>query len=1669
MATSLGSAVLELKVDSAALRSGLSAAEKDVSGSLKTMGLGMTAAGAAGIVGFGLAAKAAISFDATIAKTIGLTGASREEMEKLRGEVLKLAPAVGIGPKELADALYFILSSGIDAAGAMDVLTASARAAAAGLGDTVVVADTVTSVLNAYKLSADEAGWATDVLTQIVKEGKGEPAEFAGELGKVIPIAAQMGITFEEVGANVALMTRVGFDAATATTGLRATMVAFLKPSEEMKQVVAGLGLSMEDLRRKIKEEGLLSVLQLLMEATGENSSVMASLFPNVRALSDVLGTVGSQGEAYVDVLGQMADAGGLVSGALSEMEQTTSHKLAKLKASFDVMLISIGTELEPAISGMAGAMQQFLGWVDQIPEPLRKMAVLAGAGGSALLLLNGMLLLGASGAASMAKNVQIAVGSLMALRASLAGTAIGGVLLSSTAGLVALGAAIAYVGYEAIAKRGPIHQFFYDIGATEVDLINMAPGVRDAFNIITGGFLDTYEAGKKADEKQKEFAEHVISIAGWVTQAWEGIDAAVASADIAPDEAELAKLQTLWDSMGQGVVALTGEFVPGFKEAYAVVMAQSGISLESAQAFLVQKEAAGAGAVTIKGFNAIIGMLPAASAPALAALDALAKAQGGTKDSAADLANYYDGQFRPLIEEALRSVEEKGGPSLDSVRAAVGALGSDTEAVKEYLTSTEGLPGVAAAFEDNLKLAEDALGTFQTALESLLPATDETFDHWVARLDEMAQDYNNWESNLEAIHAALAANTDMTTGEMEAALDMFIDKGPGFTADFATKLTEPMAQEMLQGVAEITRAAEKAPGDMRAGILAGKDDLRIGTQLAIDYGIVQPIENADLATKGAALARDFINSFGGALLGSVSTAAAWVGQWVGAIDEAMHSSPEYVTYKFGQGAAEDLGHGWGAGAKVAEPTIKETTQAILESGVLGPLVALGAEMKGTVELALAGLNDQIKVQEDYLADLDDATKQITESQQAWGDEVDRLGGLLDDANDDLRRFTDAQIEGTGRYDDALFSLEIQMDKLKLKINDLKQQRLGLDEESSKAKALDKSIEDLEEEVDALGLKADELRLEERIKFDPLQRKIDKLTDTTEEMSFEDIIAGITGTQAVIEDLTDALAGATSQVEAHDAILKVLSKSQEYHQDILDGVKDKYDELKDALEDIDPDLAKIAESMGEGYAEALNQAFKAMELGNTKTAGDAVAAAQAMFDDLEVLVEGSGQEQLLVPLGNVLAQAQALVAGTFQIEIPAAVTAGEEPLRRAGAAAVSGLMDGIGGAGAASGLMEAGRGGGAAAASGLMEGVSGAGGAAGLMLTEGFIDAMGGAAVQLAEAGGASGAAAASGLMKGVMDGVVGATQTALDVFAAAMGRADLGATGDSWAQEMQACLGEVRNVAAQSGIDAALDYVESLIAAFGTASPEATGVLRDLYLQLSAIGEAGGHGAGGAAGTAIQKAIDGALRGPVTDTAKIGMAGVVAEAKGVGEIGMPKAADATMTALQEGLAAFQTEAGQWGGATMAWVCAGMFTYMAKDGRSYAQATGRTFIDGIIEGLNQEEGSLYDRIAEIIEAAIVAANAAAGAASPAKRFIQMGANFAASLQAGWGQPVLNFGVANLGAASGRQQVNTFSPNISVYAQSGNPADIASEVERATRRAFGSMVQRMQAMEPTLGA
>jgi TP901 family phage tail tape measure protein len=308
--------------------SGTSKASAGAVGGLKSMagaaGLGSLALGAAAVK----ATKMSLDFDTAFAKIEGLVGTTGAELESMREHVLNLAGETAKAPQELADAMYFIASSGLAGQEALDALEMSAKASAAGLGDTAVVADAVTSAMNAYAAEGLTAADATDILTAAVAQGKGEPEELAGSLGKVIPIAAEMGVEFHEVAGALAAMSLAGIDADEGTTALRGMLTGLLSPAAETVDVLDDLGLSVEDVQDSLANQGLMATLRDLQGRLEGNNMGMEDLFPNVRALAGVMNLLGGEAEHVDAVLQNVEQSTGATNAAFEVMADTTQFKV---------------------------------------------------------------------------------------------------------------------------------------------------------------------------------------------------------------------------------------------------------------------------------------------------------------------------------------------------------------------------------------------------------------------------------------------------------------------------------------------------------------------------------------------------------------------------------------------------------------------------------------------------------------------------------------------------------------------------------------------------------------------------------------------------------------------------------------------------------------------------------------------------------------------------------------------------------------------------------------------------------------------------------------------------------------------------------------------------------------------------------------------------------------------------------------------------------------------------------------------------------------------------------------------------------------------------------------------------------------------------------------------
>lgn len=298
----------------------------------------------------GAATKTALDFDKSMTKIRTLVGISGKEVSRFSEEVRNLSKETGVSANELAQALFDITSAGLRGDAALQALEMSAKASAIGLGETKSVASALSGVMNAYAGSNLSAAEATDILLKTVREGKLEAETLAPVLGRVTPLAAQLGIGFEEVGASIATFTKLGVSAEEAATGLRGVLNAIIKPTGEAELALKSYGLSIEKIRKMAGERGLMLTLKHLMETFGDNDQAIASMFGNVRALTTVLGTAGAQAETYEQVLNSLTDSQGALNEAFEVVENTASFQLAQAMQQLKDAMIELGQALVPVI-----------------------------------------------------------------------------------------------------------------------------------------------------------------------------------------------------------------------------------------------------------------------------------------------------------------------------------------------------------------------------------------------------------------------------------------------------------------------------------------------------------------------------------------------------------------------------------------------------------------------------------------------------------------------------------------------------------------------------------------------------------------------------------------------------------------------------------------------------------------------------------------------------------------------------------------------------------------------------------------------------------------------------------------------------------------------------------------------------------------------------------------------------------------------------------------------------------------------------------------------------------------------------------------------------------------------------------------------------------------------
>lgn len=461
----------KLSLDTSQFDSGISAAKSSVdsltstnqaaTGSTDALGVGLAAAGAAGVAGFGSIMSAAGGFESNLNNIQALTGATESELSGLGDKALQIGQDTAFSANEGAQAIAELGKSGIPIPDIMGgAADAVASLAAAGEVDIARAAEVMGGAMNTFGISGDKAIDVADTLAAGANKSAASVNDLAMGMSQAGAGAAALGIPLEDtVGALAAFADR-GLQGSDAGTSLK-TMLASLTPNtDKAREAFTELGLSTDEVANRFFDAqgnfvGLEQASTILYDSLkgltqeeravaletlfGSDASRAAAIMFDTQADS-VAGT-GDSIAGYIDAMQPMGQAQDVAAAKMKGM----NGALESLDGSMDTLRTTMGTGLTPVIEMVARGVASFVNVLSSAPAPVQTLvtALLGLTAGTAALA--GGALLVVPRLMEMKKGLDIVRASSIAMNAA---------MKLSSVSLGPVGIAIAAIGLAIVAYQ---------------------------------------------------------------------------------------------------------------------------------------------------------------------------------------------------------------------------------------------------------------------------------------------------------------------------------------------------------------------------------------------------------------------------------------------------------------------------------------------------------------------------------------------------------------------------------------------------------------------------------------------------------------------------------------------------------------------------------------------------------------------------------------------------------------------------------------------------------------------------------------------------------------------------------------------------------------------------------------------------------------------------------------------------------------------------------------------------------------------------------------------------------------------------------------------------------------------------------------------------------------
>ena len=501
--------------------------------------------------------NAEIEYESAVAKVKTIADESQKSMNVISKEMVDISKTYGQNITDVSNGFYQVISATVDTEHAIDYMQVASRMAIGGFADMTTAVTGLTASMAAYSKYGYDMYRVGDILAQTQVKGKTTINELSEQLGEVLPYASNVGMSFEDLGAAMAVLTGNGLSTSRATVTLKNAINSILNPSAQAKKAFERLGVAygsnafdgkeFGDYLNRLKDaiglsETARKKLNELMRnkdvtddelldfytKSGVNIDNLLTMFKNIRGATAMISLTGSI-EKYQRFRTSMNEENskGLLEKQANIMLSTPKMQMNILRENFNESLRMFGEKLMPKFNEYlqiaTDVLNKLNGMSDeQISQIVDNVVKIAAASA-------GLIVLG-----TIAKALASIMGFLNLIWKPIAGLAKGGGIvkgIGATFGKIAGGAAT--IGKAAVGKVLPAVLGFklgMDLSETKIgddsfskygdgfmyydDPLLMESQLRDdvrerlgkvdyqVYDPITNQFTTVYKDDKKDEEK---------------------------------------------------------------------------------------------------------------------------------------------------------------------------------------------------------------------------------------------------------------------------------------------------------------------------------------------------------------------------------------------------------------------------------------------------------------------------------------------------------------------------------------------------------------------------------------------------------------------------------------------------------------------------------------------------------------------------------------------------------------------------------------------------------------------------------------------------------------------------------------------------------------------------------------------------------------------------------------------------------------------------------------------------------------------------------------------------------------------------------------------------------------------------------------------------------------